>query len=460
MDKLQIEQIVELSKTMHPNDVAKMFGVSSSLVRYYAKGGKNGKYRKKLAKEDEYPGLEKMVGYIGCLTKEDSIKAISKNFKITKPLAKKWLQRTYEEYIIFHQEDDFELGIRKLTPRECFALMDFNSGAYERASKVNSSNQLYKQAGNAIVKNCLVAIIGQLYPGCENKYKEVKEPKNYNENDELPSLDKNFDYIQYALPDGKYYIDKNVALIELFGGVGTHAMAFETLKVQFTHHLLVEFDKLPVASYNAIHGTNFTPTNVCDVHIDDFKIEDKENNHYFLTYSFPCTDLSVAGKMEGMSRKDWEEGNSTRSGLLWEVERILKAGYEKGVNEGNPTKYLPDTLLMENVTGVHPNKNKEDWEYWLEFLSSIGYKSVYKDMNANEYGVPQNRNRTFCISYLEVDKDYEFPKEIELKTCLEDYLEDEDKIDEKYYINTPSSNELIAELQETYGDKLEKELFG
>lgn len=465
MDKLQIEQIVELSKTMHPNDVAKMFGVSPSLVRYYAKGGKDGKYRKKLAKEDEYPGLEKMIGYIDYPTKEDSIEAISKKFKITKPLARKWLRRTYEKYIIFHQEDDFELGIRKLTPRECFALMDFNEGAYERASKVNSPNQLYKQAGNAIVKNCLVAIIGQLYPGYENKYKEVKIPTYYYDEDELPSIDKNFDYIQYALPDGKYRIDKNVALIELFGGIGTQAMAFETLKVPFTHHLLVEFDKFPVASYNAIHGTNFKPISVCDVHIDDLEINDKENNHYFLTYSFPCTDLSVAGKMEGMSRKDWEEGNSTRSGLLWEVERILREGYEKGVGEGSPSKYLPDTLLMENVTGVHSKKNEEDWKYWLEFLSSIGYKSVYKDMNAKDYGIPQNRNRTFCISYLEVDKEtgvpleYEFPKEIELTTCLEDYLEDEDRIDEKYYINTPSSNELILNLKEEYGDNLEKELF-
>lgn len=166
MDKLQIEQIVELSKTMHPNDVAKIFGVSSSLVRYYAKGGKNGKYRKKLAKEDEYPGLDIMIPY---LSMENAYKEVSKVFGITIPLAKKWLKRAYDEFVLQLKEDDFELGIRKLTPRECFALMDFNSGAYERASKVNSSNQLYKQAGNAIVKNCLVAIIGQLYPGCEKR---------------------------------------------------------------------------------------------------------------------------------------------------------------------------------------------------------------------------------------------------------------------------------------------------
>lgn len=460
MEKCKIEQLVELAKTMRTNEVAKIFGVSPSLVRYYAAGGKDGKYRKKLAKEDEYPSLEKMVGYIDYPTKEDSIEAISKEFKITKPLARKWLRRTYEKCIIFHQEDDYELAIRKLTPRECFALMDFNEGAYERASKVNSSNQLYKQAGNAIVKNCLVAIIGQLYPGCESKYKEVKPPNYYYNDSEVPPISRDFDYIQYALPDGRYRIEKNVALIELFGGIGTQAMAFETLKVPFTHHRLVEFDKFPVASYNAIHGTSFVPTDICNVHIGDLGIEDKKSNHYFLTYSFPCQNLSVAGKMEGMSRKDWKEGNSTRSGLLWEVERILIEGYEKGVSEGSSTKYLPDTLLMENVTQVHSSKNLEDWKYWLAFLSSIGYKSVYKDMNAKDYGVPQNRNRTFCISYLESDKEYEFPKKIELETCLEDYLEEEDKVGEKYYINTPSATELTDSLQEKYGDGVGKEFFG
>lgn len=359
-----------------------------------------------------------------------------------------------------HQDfNEYELAIRKITPRESFALMDFNEGSYERACKVNSPSQLYKQAGNAIVKNCLVAIIGQMCVGHENDYKNVKIPKYYYENEELPSIEKNFCPIKYIENDTKYRINKPVALIELFGGIGTQAMAFETLKFPFTHHLLVEFDKFPVKSYNAIHGTNFSTKDIRDIHIEDLKIKNKNDMHYFLTYSFPCTDLSNAGKMKGMSRKDWEEGNSTRSGLLWEVERILREGYEKGVKEGNPTKYLPDTLLMENVTGVHSKKNKEDWNYWLEFLSSIGYKSVYKDMNAKNYGVPQNRNRTFCVSYLEVDKEYEFPKEIELETCMQDYLEDEDKIDEKFYVHTETANNLIQELGNKYGKNIEKELF-
>lgn len=65
--------------------------------------------------------------------------------------------------------------IRKLTPRECWRLMDFSDEDFEKAAEVNSNTQLYKQAGNSIVVNVLVAILGQLFPGKENVYKDLIE---------------------------------------------------------------------------------------------------------------------------------------------------------------------------------------------------------------------------------------------------------------------------------------------
>lgn len=65
--------------------------------------------------------------------------------------------------------------IRKLTPRECWRLMDFSDEDFENAAEVNSDTQLYKQSGNSIVVNVLVAILGQLLPGKENVYKEFSE---------------------------------------------------------------------------------------------------------------------------------------------------------------------------------------------------------------------------------------------------------------------------------------------
>ena len=65
-----------------------------------------------------------------------------------------------------------QLKIRRLTPRECWRLMDFSDDDFDKASAVNSNTQLYKQAGNSIVVNVLVAIFGQMIEGKENVYKE------------------------------------------------------------------------------------------------------------------------------------------------------------------------------------------------------------------------------------------------------------------------------------------------
>lgn len=52
--------------------------------------------------------------------------------------------------------------IRKLTPKECYRLMGFDDESFERAEQVNSNTQLYKQAGNSIVVDVLVAIFDNL----------------------------------------------------------------------------------------------------------------------------------------------------------------------------------------------------------------------------------------------------------------------------------------------------------
>lgn len=232
-------------------------------------------------------------------------------------------------------------------------------------------------------------------------------------------------------------IDKPIRLIELFGGIGSQAMALRDLGADFESHRLVEYDRFAVKSYNAIHGTSFEPTDIRLVHGEDLGITQKERYCYLLTYSFPCTDLSIAGKMQGMSKKQWKDGNSTRSGLLWEVERILKE-----LNEEN----LPDILVMENVPQVHGEANRLDFEEWLSFLRGRGYMNFWKDLNAKDYGVPQNRDRCFCVSVLAKDfVDFEFPKPVPLEKVMKDFLED--KVDEKFYVNGEKAQRLIAQFQ-------------
>lgn len=242
--------------------------------------------------------------------------------------------------------------------------------------------------------------------------------------------------------------NKKIRLIELFGGIGSQAMALRDIGADFEHYRLVEFDKYAVNSYNAIHNSQFMTSDIRDIHAKDLGITDKEKFCYIMTYSFPCTDLSVAGKMQGMSKEDWENGNATRSGLLWEVERILKECKKEE---------LPDILLMENVSQVHADANKIDFDNWLQFLRGKGYHNFWEDLNAKDFGIPQNRERCFCVSILSDDFiDFEFPEITELQYVMKDFLEE--KVDERYYIKNEKAESLIKGYEENikkYSEKKE-----
>ena len=225
----------------------------------------------------------------------------------------------------------------------------------------------------------------------------------------------------------RFKVDKPIRLIELFAGIGSQAMALRDIGADFTEYRVVEFDKYAIASYNAIHGTDFPVMDVTKITGADLGIVDTDKYIYLLTYSFPCTDLSLAGRMLGMA-----EGSGTRSSLLWEVKRLL-----------DETENLPQVLMMENVPQVHSNANMPHFQRWLDYLKERGYRTYWQDMNAKDYGVAQSRNRTFAISILG-DYEYEFPKPYNLKKVMKDYLETD--VDEKYYIKTERAKELIDKL--------------
>lgn len=227
----------------------------------------------------------------------------------------------------------------------------------------------------------------------------------------------------------QYKIDKPIRLIELFAGVGSQSMAMKSLDVDFESYKAVEFDEPAIRSYNAIHGTSFPTLDVTKTHGEDLGIVDKDKYCYILFYSFPCTDLSLAGRQAGMSRD-----SGTRSGLLWEVERILKE---------LPKEQLPDVLIMENVPQVHSEKNLPDFEDWILFLRHLGYSNYYGDLNAKDFGVPQNRERCFMVSMLG-KYDFQFPKTIPLEKVINDVLEED--VEEKYFIRSEKAELLINQL--------------
>lgn len=206
-----------------------------------------------------------------------------------------------------------------------------------------------------------------------------------------------------------FSVKNKIRLCEIFAGYGSQAMALRNIGADFETYRVVEFDKYAIASYNAIHGTNFPTMDVCDVTADDLGIVDRDKYTYLLTYSFPCTDISIAGRMAGMS-----EDSETRSSLLWQVRRILLECKDN----------LPQILVMENVPAIHNGQNMPDFRKWLDFLNELGYSSYMQDLNAWDFDLAQNRERTFVVSLLG-EYNYKFPETIsDLDFCMEDYFED------------------------------------
>lgn len=113
------------------------------------------------------------------------------------------------------------------------------------------------------------------------------------------------------------------------------------------------------------------------------------------TYSFPCQDLSLCGKGAGMKK-----GDQTRSGLLWEVERIMDE-----INNIDSDK-LPKYLLMENVDAILSTKYIADYNLWRKKLEELGYVTFDGVLDAREFGVPQRRCRCYAISIRDYDGKY------------------------------------------------------
>lgn len=275
----------------------------------------------------------------------------------------------------------------------------------------------------------------------------------------------------FSFTKEKYVIDKPVLLIEFFGGIGSQAKALEVLGIPFKHHKLVEWAYNSYVMYNLIHqkdktdysdgktkeemierikgtSTNYNEpltieqlnkkpiswiknaynsciatNNLVDIQRvkgRDLDFNDNKNQIVIATYSFPCQDLSLAGQLKGATK-----GSGTRSGLLWEVERIL----DERVKEDLP---LPNVLLMENVANLLSQNFIKDFQAWEQKLATLGYQNFIKVLNAKNYGIPQNRKRVFMVSILG-NYHYDFPLKCKLENRLEYLLSK--NVDKNYYLD-------------------------
>lgn len=259
---------------------------------------------------------------------------------------------------------------------------------------------------------------------------------------------------------------------ELFSGIGAQASALQRLGIPYNIIHTSDIDKDAVLSYAAVHcgltdetintytdyptreqmaqeltninlGYDFKenkPYNwfkylnrktkyierywlACKLSKNIGDISNVQNIEYadFWTYSFPCQSISVAGRQEGIIQ------GKTRSGLLYEVQRLLETAKDNNT--------LPKYLMLENVKNLVGKKFRPQFDEWIKWLDELGFNTYYQVLNAKDYGIPQNRERVFAISVRkDIDNNkFEFPKPFDSGIRLINVLDD--VVEDKYYLS-------------------------
>lgn len=214
-----------------------------------------------------------------------------------------------------------------------------------------------------------------------------------------------------------------IRVFEAFAGYGSQSLALERLKrhfPEFDYEVvgISEIDRYAVTAYKALHGD---VPNYGDISkIDWNKVPDFD----LFTYSFPCTNLSNAGKQEGC-----EEGSGTASSLLWECRKAIASK-------------RPRYLLMENVKALVSLKFLPYFLKWQSELVSYGYSNFARVLNAKDFGVPQNRERIFMVSILDRQATYHFPEPFPLDRRIKDILEED--VDDRYFLSEKLTKTVLS----------------
>lgn len=169
-------------------------------------------------------------------------------------------------------------------------------------------------------------------------------------------------------------------LVELFGGIGACSKALKNLGIEHTLFDYVENDKKTVECFNLIHGTNFKAQDVRNINYKE------SDNIDLIMGGSPCQDFSLAGKQLGA-----DENSKTRSSLMWEQLRIIK-------------ECKPKITIWENVSNVLNKRHKPLVDKYCQELTKIGYLNIVLELNAKDFGIPQNRKRIFIISMRDSEK--------------------------------------------------------
>lgn len=196
---------------------------------------------------------------------------------------------------------------------------------------------------------------------------------------------------------------KKFKFIDLFSGLGGFRIALEKKGGQCVFSSDNDMDVC------RIYEENFGDNPFSDI----TKISEKKIPKFdVLCAGFPCQPFSIAGKRMGF--------NDSRGTLFFEVARIIK--YSK-----------PKIAFLENVSGIVSHDSGRTIKVITNTLEELGYIVNTKIMNAKDYGIPQNRNRWYCVAIRKdlYKEEFEFPEKCDLKYTLNDVIDKKVCVDYK-----------------------------
>jgi DNA (cytosine-5)-methyltransferase 1 len=196
------------------------------------------------------------------------------------------------------------------------------------------------------------------------------------------------------------YTWNNFNFIDLFAGIGGIRMAFEYVGGHCVWSS--EWDPAAQDTYEANFGerpcgdiTQIPPSEIPD--------------HDILLGGFPCQAFSIIGSMQGFA--------DTRGTLFFNVEAILR---EK----------KPPAFMLENVKQLRSHDGGRTFSVIIQHLEALGYHVHSTVLNALDFGLPQKRERTFIVGFLN-DIEFNFPKPTGEKPDLTQILERDEDVDPK-----------------------------
>lgn len=203
---------------------------------------------------------------------------------------------------------------------------------------------------------------------------------------------------------------KKLRCASFFAGVGGIDIGFEQTDL-FETIYANEIDSYPVKTYELNSNIKVDCRSINDVEADEIPDFD------VMLAGFPCQAFSVAGYRKGFED---EKGRGT---LFFELVRIIK-------------KKQPSIVFLENVKNLVGHDGGNTFSVILDELRKENYHVKYRVLNAMEYGnIPQNRERIYIVGFKDKEayKNFEFPDPVPLTTPLDEVIDFNTKIDEKYY---------------------------